>query len=241
VPDPGLNQRPPYVYKVARVNSVVEIAHGNEAGANHHQFRTHAALGNPGLRTAPPTCPLVTTIPASIGSPACDPTQLVKPWTVLDGYGTTHTDTLYQQSPSTPRTFSAASLASGCLTPAETTSAPPPTTPCRCRCASLGHCAPGRSPPLLQPQCASRAYNPEDPSTSRLPGPDIQILPARAEDRPPTAFRLDYFALNYPVRAREHRLRVAWPWYAASVHVRSPVGVSGFLTVPPHTPSVIER
>jgi hypothetical protein len=94
--DTGLTNGQAYFYKVSAVNAVGESAQSNEASATPNSTPTQL-MGNPGFENGSTNpAPWVATS-GVIGSPAGEPPHSGSWDAWLDGYGTTHTDTLYQQ------------------------------------------------------------------------------------------------------------------------------------------------
>jgi hypothetical protein len=94
--DAGLTNGQAYFYKVSAVNSAGESAQSNEASATPTSTPTQL-IGNPGFENGSTNpAPWVGTS-GVIGSPAGEPLHSGSWDAWLDGYGTTHTDTLYQQ------------------------------------------------------------------------------------------------------------------------------------------------
>jgi PKD repeat protein len=94
--DTGLTNGQAYFYKVSTLNAVGESAQSNEASATPNSTPTQL-IGNPGFENGSTNpAPWVATS-GVIGSPAGEPPHSGSWDAWLDGYGTTHTDTLYQQ------------------------------------------------------------------------------------------------------------------------------------------------
>jgi PKD repeat protein len=92
--DTGLTNGQAYFYKVSAVNAIGEGAQSNEASATPHGCTAAQLLGNPGFETG-------TAAPWSATSGVINKNTTEPPHTGtwdawLDGYGTTHTDTLSQ-------------------------------------------------------------------------------------------------------------------------------------------------
>src|SRR5713226_4144992 len=94
--DTGLTNGQAYFYKVSAVNGSGESAQSNEASATPNPTLTQL-IGNPGFENGSTNpAPWVATS-GVIGSPAGEPPHSGSWDAWLDGYGTTHTDTLSQQ------------------------------------------------------------------------------------------------------------------------------------------------
>ncbi|MFF3906515.1 PKD domain-containing protein [Streptomyces sp. NPDC001848] len=92
--DTGLTNGQPYYYKVTAVNAIGESAQSNEASATPGGCTPQQLLGNPGFETG-------TALPWSTTTGVITKSSTEPPhsgsWDAwLDGYGTTHTDTLSQ-------------------------------------------------------------------------------------------------------------------------------------------------
>jgi hypothetical protein len=92
--DTGLANGQTYYYKVSAVNSIGEGPQSNEASAKPTGCAAAQLLGNPGFETGTPAPWSATSgvVSNSTSEPAHSGSW--KAW--LDGYGTTHTDTLAQ-------------------------------------------------------------------------------------------------------------------------------------------------
>ncbi|MDB4895459.1 MAG: repeat-containing protein, partial [Firmicutes bacterium] len=94
--DASLTNGQPYFYKVSAVNAMGESGQSNEAGATPASAPTQL-MSNPGFENGSTNpAPWVATS-GVIGSPAGELPHSGGWDAWLDGYGTTHTDTLYQQ------------------------------------------------------------------------------------------------------------------------------------------------
>ena len=92
--DTGLASGQPYYYKVSAVNSIGEGPQSTEATATPSGCSATQLLGNPGFETGTPAPWSATSGVVSNNSIEPARTGTWKAW--LDGYGTTHTDTLSQ-------------------------------------------------------------------------------------------------------------------------------------------------
>jgi PKD repeat protein len=105
--DTGLSNGQAYFYKVSAVNSLGEGPQSNEASATPSSCTAAQLLGNPGFETG--TAAPWTASASVIYSGSSEPAHSGSWDAWLDGYGTTHTDTL-AQTVSIPSTCATATL-----------------------------------------------------------------------------------------------------------------------------------
>ncbi|WP_369394635.1 PKD domain-containing protein [Streptomyces sp. CG1] len=92
--DTGLTNGQAYYYKVTAVNSIGESTQSNETSATPGSCTAQQALGNPGFETG--TASPWSTTTGVVNNSSTEPPHSGSWDAWLDGYGTTHTDTLSQ-------------------------------------------------------------------------------------------------------------------------------------------------
>lgn len=92
--DTGLTNGQAYYYKVTAVNSIGESSQSNEASATPGGCTEQQVLGNPGFETG--TASPWSTTTGVVNNSSTEPPHSGSWDAWLDGYGTTHTDTLSQ-------------------------------------------------------------------------------------------------------------------------------------------------
>jgi hypothetical protein len=94
--DTGLTNGQAYFYKVSAANAVGESGQSNEANATPASTPTQL-IGNPGFENGSTNPAPWAATPGVIGNSSTEPPHSGSWDAWLDGYGTTHTDTLSQQ------------------------------------------------------------------------------------------------------------------------------------------------